>query len=109
MAAVWKEVEYLMKERDCDDTWRETQEGTRLTDTDELGALVQYPDDGTDATDHLLPSALQKTKTVTDGSVRAPPSHMKPTHPVVTHSKSSKLCLSSPCKSQFYANLRMQV
>lgn len=30
-----------------------------LTDTDELGALVQYPDDGTDATDHLRPSALQ--------------------------------------------------
>lgn len=31
-----------------------------LTDTDELGALVQYPDDGTDATDHLRPSALQQ-------------------------------------------------
>lgn len=34
-----------------------------LTDTDELGALVQYPDDGTDATDHLRPSALQQKKT----------------------------------------------
>lgn len=33
-----------------------------LTDTDELGALVQYPDDGTDATDHLRPSALQQKK-----------------------------------------------
>lgn len=34
----------------------------QLTDTDELGALVQYPDDGTDATDHLRPSALQQKK-----------------------------------------------
>lgn len=34
-----------------------------LTETDELGALVQYPDDGTDATDHLRPSALQQNTT----------------------------------------------
>lgn len=34
-----------------------------LTDTDELGALVQYPDDGTDATDHRRPSALQQKTT----------------------------------------------
>lgn len=44
------------------ETLGERQEETQLTDTDELGALVQYPDEGTEATDHLRPSALQKTK-----------------------------------------------
>ena len=29
-----------------------------LTDTEELGGLVQYPEEGTEATDHLRPSAL---------------------------------------------------
>lgn len=41
---------------------REIQIEAQLTDTDELGAFVQYPDEGTDATDHLRPSALQNTK-----------------------------------------------
>lgn len=36
----------------CNSSWEEEE------DTDELGALVQYPDEGTDATDHLRPSAL---------------------------------------------------
>lgn len=36
----------------CSSSWEEDDE------TDELGALVQYPDEGTDATDHLLPSGL---------------------------------------------------
>lgn len=36
----------------CSNSWEEEE------DTDELGALVQYPDEGTDATDHRLPSAL---------------------------------------------------
>lgn len=36
----------------CSNSWEEDD------DTDELGALVQYPDEGTEATDHLLPSAL---------------------------------------------------
>lgn len=40
---------------------KQRQKETQLTDTDELGALVQYPDEGTDATDHLRSSALQKT------------------------------------------------
>lgn len=30
-----------------------------ITETDELGAFVQYPEEGTDATDHRRPSALQ--------------------------------------------------
>lgn len=37
----------------CSSSWEEDDE------TDELGALVQYPDEGTDATDHLLPSGLR--------------------------------------------------
>lgn len=36
----------------CNNSWEEEDE------TDELGALVQYPEEGTDATDHLRPSAL---------------------------------------------------
>lgn len=36
----------------CNNSWEEEE------DTDELGALVQYPDEGTDATDHLRPSTL---------------------------------------------------
>lgn len=50
------------KRRSEDETLGERQEETQLTDTDELGALVQYPDEGTEATDHLRPSALQKTR-----------------------------------------------
>lgn len=41
----------------------DNEECSKLTETDELGALVQYPDDGTDATDHLRPSALQQKTT----------------------------------------------
>lgn len=37
----------------CNNSWEEEE------DTDELGALVQYPDEGTEATDHLRPSALR--------------------------------------------------
>lgn len=37
----------------CNSSWEEED------DTDELGALVQYPDEGTDATDHRRPSALR--------------------------------------------------
>lgn len=36
----------------CNNSWEEEE------DTEELGALVQYPEEGTDATDHLRPSAL---------------------------------------------------
>lgn len=33
-----------------------------LTETVELGGLVPYPDDGSEASDHLLPSALKGQK-----------------------------------------------
>ena len=99
MAVVWKEIECLMEEKKRQSFLAlmkkketETRKETRLTDTDELGALVQYPDEGTDATDHLRPSALQKqnsNRLLSAGS----PSHMKPTHPVDSL-LSSKLHLS---------------
>lgn len=67
MAVIRKEAEYLMKQRETRLTDKEqynkgthTETQTLLTDTDELGALVQYPDEGTDATDHLRPSTLQR-------------------------------------------------
>lgn len=46
----------------CDDgkRWQTVRDTSPLTDTDELGAFVQYPEEGTDATDHLRPSALLK-------------------------------------------------
>lgn len=58
-----------------------------ITDTDELGAFVQYPEEGTDATDHRRPSALQNN-TTTDCSAFAPlktSNHLQSSATVVMH------------------------
>lgn len=107
MAVVWKGAERLMTVRDAPHRHQRLQgnedthwEGNakRLTDTDELGALVQYPEEGTDATDHLRPSALQtqNSNRLLSGSS---PVHMKPTHPDDSL-RSSNLRLI-PCRYHF--------
>lgn len=51
-----------MKTRGTSLVQKKKHKNSSLTDTDELGALVQYPEEGTEATDHLRPSGLRKTK-----------------------------------------------
>lgn len=67
----------------------------QLTDTDELGALVQYPDDGTDATDHLRPSALQQNTTRHQSAPRSLPGKYGPHNGMKQAFKKEKLVVFS--------------